>query len=79
MARYSDRKTYALNFSFTYLGDIGKDEPAEYKEGELFYHNTELARFYAVTDGAQISDAVAAKMGKDMKKKMFIVSPIQMF
>lgn len=80
MAKYRDDITYKLNFSFTFLGTLGKNEPeSEYKEGELFYHNTENGIFYAVADGAKISDGVAAKVGKQMKKKMFIKSPIQMF
>lgn len=50
----------------------------EYKEGELFYHNSEFGVFYAVTDGAKISDGVAAKIGMQMKKKMFVLAPIQL-
>lgn len=78
--KYRDDKTYQLNFTFDFLGTLGKGEPvSEFKEGELFYHNSEFGVFYAVKDGAQISDAVAAKVGKQMKKKMFVLSPVQMF
>lgn len=77
---YNEKTTYKLNFSFDFLGGITKDEPASsYKEGELFYYNRENKLFYALTDGAKISEGVAAKMGRQMKKKMFVKADIQMF
>ena len=77
---YSDHKTYKLSFDFDYIDHIKDDaEPvSQFKEGELFYHNSEFARFYAVTDGAQISDEVAAKIGMQMKKKMFVLAEVQL-
>jgi hypothetical protein len=78
---YKDNITYKLNFSFDFFGDItkNKESVSSFKEGELFYHNSEFGRFYSVADGAQISDGVAAKVGRQMKKKMFVKAEVQMF
>lgn len=77
-----DRVAYKLNFDFDYLGNISKKEKdpvSSFKEGELFYHNSEFGVYFALSDGAKISDTVAAKIGRQMKKKMFVKSPLQMF
>ncbi len=70
---YSEKVTYKLNFTFEHLGTLGKNEPtSEYKEGELFSYDPTTKRFTSLADGAQISEAVAAKVGKQMRKKMFV-------
>lgn len=75
-----DRIAYELTFDFDYFGKLSDKHPvSSFKKGELFYHNTEYKVFYALSDGAKISDGVAAKVGRQMKKKMFMKAPVQMF
>ncbi|MGX7894387.1 hypothetical protein [Tsuneonella sp. HG222] len=76
--KLNDLKTYELTFSFDYLSGPKDTEASRFEKGELFFNNNEYGVFYSVKDGAQISHAVAAKMGREMKAKMFIEATVQL-
>lgn len=63
--------TFKLSFDFDVINKDGSN--SEFKQGEFFmYTPAEGGRYIAFKDMAQISLDVAKKIGRDMKKRMFV-------
>lgn len=74
-SQYKHGKIYELAEGFLYFDKISLDQqPDKYLKGEKFKYDAFAEMFVALDDGAMISAAVAAKHGKQAKKKMFIES-----
>lgn len=69
---YSEVRTYKLAFDFNVVHAKSKTI-SDFKAGEFFCFTRQAGgRFIALKDSAQIGLQVAMKVGRGMKKKMFI-------